>query len=186
MPTHLDAVALTPTDAMNRFGLPHAALLSIALLGAAGTAVAQTAPPTVVVFPLKNVRNNAQHDTLSWMFADSLYSQLAANPEAGAAYTLISMDDLRDQIIAQNVDIKSPSYDSDLWKIAGALGANRAVVGSYMVDNEMAYIEVKVYDVKTLLFDQQNKAENLKRPFPEAITAVPSVVKRIIGAVAKP
>lgn len=168
---------------MHRTGLLFAALLSILV---PGILLAQTAPHTVAIFPLKNVRNYAKHDSLSWSFADSLFAQLQTKPEANTVYSLIPMDDIRDQIIAQNIDIKSPSYDSDLWKIARALGAERAIVGTYVVDNEVAYIEVKVYEVKTLLFDQQNKAENLKRSFPEALTAVPSVVKRIYPAVSKP
>jgi TolB-like protein len=157
------------------------ALLAL-ILGATATSAQNADPVTVAIFPFKNLYGFEQHDTLSWDYADSLYAYLNRQAPAGTRYQLVTMDDIRDQMLAQNVDVKSPSYETDVWKIAKLLGARLVVWGTYLVKYEKSNIEVKVVDVKTLMHDPVNYAEKVRVPFPQSLETVPTVGDKIIGA----
>jgi hypothetical protein len=165
---------------MKRF-LP---ILLLALCCLVGVASAQDAatPTTIAIFPLKNLGGEVVYDELSWKYADSLAAALNATPQAGKAFTLVSMDDIRDQMLAQNVDVKSPSYETDVFTIAKLLGATKIVWASFLVKYEKALIEAKVVDTKTLMANPDYIAKKIKAPFPEATTTVPLVVEKILPA----
>lgn len=160
-------------------------LLSLAITAVAAAPLSAqegTAEPvTVAIFPFKNLHNAVEHEELSWSYADSLHNWLMAQEPAGTRYTIISMDDIRDQMLAQNVDVKSPSYETDVWKIAKALGAKLLIWGTYFVKYEKSNIEVKVYDVKLLLDDPENKATGIRTPYPQSLETVPEVGQRIVN-----
>jgi hypothetical protein len=92
------------------------------------------------------------------------------------------MDDVRDQMLAQNVDIKSPSYETDVWTVAKLLGAKKIVWGTYFVKYEKANLEAAVVDTKTLMKDEAHKAEKLRPLYPEALTVVSTVADKILPA----
>jgi len=140
-----------------------------------------TPPVAVAIFPFKNLYGYVAHDSLSWPYADSLYAWLNGQPPAGVRYQLIPMDDIRDQMLAQNVDVKSPSYETDVWKIAKSLGARLVVWGTYLVKYEKSNIEVKVYDVKTLLHDPDNMATKVRVPFSQSLETVRVVGESIVN-----
>lgn len=140
-----------------------------------------TEPVTVAIFPFKNLHYAVQHEGLAWSYADSLRSWLMSQEPADERYTIISMDDIRDQMLAQNVDVTSPSYETDVWKIAKALGARLLIWGTYFVKYEKSNIEVKIFDVKTILDDPEHKATGIRVPFAESLQTVPEVGERIVG-----
>jgi hypothetical protein len=156
-------------------------LLLLVLLCGATAAMAQE-PTTIAIFPFKNLSGEVKYDSLSWSFADSLAVALGAKPEAGKAFNLVSMDDVRDQMLAQNVDIKSPSYETDVWTVAKLLGAKKIVWGTYFVKYEKANLEAAVVDTKTLMKDETHKAEKLRPLYPEALTVVSTVADKILPA----
>ncbi len=164
-----------------------AGLLAIILLlvgGAVGHA--QTAPAsgpvTIAIFPFKNLSGEVKYDSLSWAYADSLYSYLKAQPGSGTVYSLVTMDDVRDQMLAQNVDVKSPSYETDVWGLAKALGAVRLVWGTYFVKYDKANLEAKVVDVKTAMPNNQYYAEKIRPAYTEALKTVETLAQRILPA----
>lgn len=154
-----------------------------ALLLTASASIAQTAEPTTIaIFPFKNLTGEVIYDDLSWSFADSLHHYLATKPESGTKFVLVSMDDVRDQMLANNVDVKSPSYETDVWKIAQILGAKKVVWGTYLMKYEVANLEAKVVDCKTLMHDQVNMAKKIRPKYPEALTQVTTVGDKILPA----
>lgn len=144
---------------------------------------AQPAEPVVIaIFPFKNVTGEVKYDDLGWSFADSLQNYLNATAPAGTSFTLVPMDEIRDQMLAQNVDVKSPSYEGDVWMVAEALGAKKIVWGTYIVKYEKANIETKVYDIKTVMPDPQHFAERIRLLYTEALNAVVTVGDAILPA----
>src|SRR4051812_9007739 len=83
----------------------------------------QATPTMIAVFPLKNLYGEVKYDSLSWVYADSLVAYLNGRTGSGTVYQLIPMDDLRDQMLAQNIDVRAPSYETDVWKMVKLLGA---------------------------------------------------------------
>lgn len=157
------------------------------LLLTASAAIAQTSKPTsepttIAIFPFKNLTGEVIYDDLSWSFADSLHHYLATKPESSTKFVLVSMDDIRDQMLANNVDIKSPSYETDVWKVAQLLGAKKVVWGTYLVKYETANLEAKVVDCRTLMHDQTNMAKKIRPKYPEALTQVATVGDKILPA----
>ena len=136
-------------------------------------------PVTVAIFPFKNLYGEVKYDSLSWSFADSLYAYLTSLPGHGTTYTLLPMDDLRDQMIALNIDVKSPSYETDVWKVVRALGARIIVWGTYLVKYEKANIEVKVINARTIMPDPVYFAEKIRVPYPLALSTVVVVGDKI-------
>jgi hypothetical protein len=146
--------------------------LATGALEAQTSPTTQPSPTTIAVFPLKNLGGEAVYDSLGWKYADSLVAYLNTKENAGKVYSLISMDDLRDQLLAQNVDPRSPSYETDMWRIAKLLGARRLVWGTYLVKYEKASIDLKIYDAKTVMADMKNFADKLRAPYTDALSTV--------------
>jgi len=160
---------------------------SIALLlalAAPGIISAQTAaqgdPTMIAVFPLKNLYDDAQYDDLIWSYADSLVSYLNTKEGAGKTFAILPMDDLRDQMLAQNIDPNSPSYETDVFKILKLLGARKVVWGTYLVKYEKANIELKILDAKTLMADQKHMANKIRAPYAEALSTVASAGDKLL------
>lgn len=143
-------------------------------------AFAQPAPTKVALFPFKNLYWEVKYDSLAWTYADSLYSYLTTRPDAASKYEIIPMDDLRDQMLALNIDPRSPSYETDIFKVVTALGARKVIWGTYLVKYEKANIEVIVIDAKTLMKDPVNKAEKLRPLYVEALKTVTQVGDKIL------
>lgn len=162
-------------------------LLLLSLVTAAVAAVPlmaqeETAEPVAVaIFPFKNLHNAVEHEDLAWSYADSLQNWLMTQEPAGTRYTIISMDEIRDQMLATNVDVKSPSYETDVWKVARALGAKLLIWGTYFVKYDKSNIEVKVFDVKLVMDDPDNKATGIRVPYAQSLQTVPEVGMSIIN-----
>jgi hypothetical protein len=92
------------------------------------------------------------------------------------------MDDVRDQMLAQNVDVKSPSYETDVWRVAKLLGATKIVWATYFVKYEKANIEAKVINTKTLMADPAGIAEKIRPPYTDALSTVTVVADKILPA----
>ena len=137
---------------------------------------------TIAIFPFKNLGGEVKYDDLSWSFADSLQNYLNASELAGKSFNLVAMDDLRDQMLAQNIDVKSPSYEADVWEVAKALGATKIIWGTYFVKYDKANLEAKVVDGKTLMPDRQHFAENIRLPYGSALSSVTTVGDKILPA----
>ncbi|MEP7218077.1 MAG: hypothetical protein ABI876_04130 [Bacteroidota bacterium] len=153
----------------------------ILALFSAGAAIAQE-PTIIAIFPLKNLGGEVIYDSLSWKYADSLEAYLNSKAESGKVFKMISMDDLRDQMLAQNVDIKSPSYETDIWKIVKLLGAKKLIWGTYLVKYDRANLELKVYDVRTMMYDMTNFAPKLRAPYTDALSTVQAGGDKILPA----
>lgn len=165
---------------MKHFFLSFAALLCLAT---ALPALAQeTSPVTVAIFPFKNLTGEAVYDDLAWNFADSLYSYLNTKAGTETVYHMVPMDDVRDQMLALNVDVKSPSYENDVWQVAQALGADKIVWGTYYMKYDVAQIEVKVPDAKTMMHDPEHMVKNLRPEYKDALTKVTFVGDKILPA----
>jgi hypothetical protein len=155
--------------------------LLLAIMGTTTAALAQE-PVVIAIFPFKNVTGEVKYDDLGWSYIDSLQNYLNASPLAGTVFTLVPVNDIRDQMLAQNIDIKSPSYEGDVWMAAEALGATKIVWGSYIVKYEKANIEAKVIDAKTLMPDAQHFADRIRLLYTDALTSVPTVGEKILPA----
>ncbi len=164
---------------MKRYLFSIAALLVLA----AGITHAQGAKPvTVAIFPFKNLTGEVVYDDLSWNFADSLYAYFLLKPESETIFHVVPMDDVRDQMLALNVDVKSPSYENDVWQVAQALGADKIVWGTYYMKYDVAQIEVKVPNAKTMMHDPQYMVKNLRPDYKDALLKVPFVGDKILPA----
>ncbi|MBS1911596.1 MAG: hypothetical protein JST22_06400 [Bacteroidetes bacterium] len=158
-------------------------LLSLLLLAVAlplGSVHAQSAPVKILVFPLKNLYGEVKYDSLAWTYADSLVSYLNHRPNASASYAIVSMDDIRDQMIALNIDVRAPSYETDIWKIAKALGAKKIIWGTYLVKYDKANLEIKIIDVKTLMPDRVNIADKLRVGYADALSTVVAAGDKLV------
>lgn len=149
------------------------------------TAAAQDSDPIVVaIFPFKNLYNDVEYDGLSWEYADSLEAELNRQPQSGTDYEIISNIDVRDQMLAQNVDIKSPSYETDVWTIAEALEADRLVWGTYFTKYGKVFLHVEIIDLSVNLPDTENVGESKGLLYEEAITSVSSVASALLPGLA--
>jgi hypothetical protein len=74
------------------------------------------------------------------------------------------------------------SYEGDVWTVAEALGARLVVWGTYIVKYDKSNIEVKVYNVKTLMHDRQHVADRVRIAYPESLQTVTTVADKILPA----
>ena len=168
---------------MNRnvFGMnmKHFAFLALLLplfFSGSLTLFAQDADKAVIaIFPFKNLYGEEQYESLGWDYADSLEAWLNGQGETGEAYELISNLDVKDQMLAQNVDIKSPSYETDIWTIAEALEADKLIWGTYYVKYNKVFLKVQIIDLSINMPDMDHEAESKGILYEEGTTSVPDV-----------
>lgn len=140
----------------------------------------QAGPTMVAVFPLKNLYDDAKYDELIWNYADSLVSYLNSKPGAGETFSLLPMDEIRDQMLALNVDPQAPAYETEIFKIVKALGAKKVIWGTYLVKYEKSNIDLVIIDAKTLMKDQKNIAQKIRAPFPESLSTVAAAGDKLL------
>jgi hypothetical protein len=159
-------------------------LPAILLLAMALPAIAQTAasPVTIAIFPFKNLSGEVIYNDLSWAYTDSLYHYLMTREGVGTTFNLVPTGDVRDQMLAMNIDITSPAYETQVWEVAKQLGATKIIWGTYFVKYKKANIEAKVIDTKTLLADPTHFAEKVRLLYDEALQSVATVGERILPA----
>jgi hypothetical protein len=83
-------------------------------------------------------------------------------------------------MLSLNIDVKSPSYETDVWELAKLLGATKIVWGTYFVKYEKANLEAKVIDVKTMAPDATNFADRIKLLYAQALESVPRLGDKIL------
>jgi hypothetical protein len=137
-------------------------------------------PALIAMFPMKNLYGEVKYDSLGWTYADSLVAYLTSRDGAGKEYTFISMDDIRDQMIALNIDVRAPAYETDVWKVVKLLGAKKIIWGTYLVKYEKANVELKIIDVKTLMPDRVNIADKVRAPYLDALATVTSAGDKLL------
>ena len=154
----------------------------LAALPAAALAQSKDKPVTIAIFPFKNLYGEEKYEDLGWAYADSLEVYLNAQDGAGKKYTIIANTDVRDQMLAQNVDVKSPSYETDVWTIAEALGADKLVWGTYFVKYGKVFLKAEVIDLSINMPDPDHVGESKGLHYEEAIQSVPEVGEKILPA----
>src|SRR5687768_9385936 len=156
-------------------------LLPLFLLLLSVGASAQTTPTRIAVFPFKNLTGEVIYDGLSWSYTDSLVKYLNTKTElAGTVFELVPVDEVRDQMLALNIDVKSPAYETQVWELAKLLGATKVVWGTYFVKYDKANLEAKVVDVKTMLPDGTNFADKIKIIYAQALETIPRLGDKIL------
>ncbi len=142
---------------------------------------AQESKPTVIaIFPFKNLHNAVEHNDLSWEYADSLEAALNAMEGNGTAYTIIPNVDVRDQLLAQNVDISSPSYETDVWTLAELLEADKMIWGTYFTKYGKVFLKVEIIDLSINMPDTENVGESKGLKYENALESVIAVAGMIV------
>ena len=163
---------------------PIPSLLALVILAtslAATPMCAQESSPTVIaIFPFKNLHNQVEFDDLTWSYADSLEAALNAMEGSGTTFEIISNLDVRDQLLAQNVDVKSPSYETDVWTIAEALEADKLIWGTYFTKYGKVYLKVEIIDLSVNMPDTENVGESKGLKYEEALASVLDVAKALL------
>ncbi len=163
---------------------PILTLLGVTLLivGTVSPALhAQESEPTVLaIFPFKNLHNAEEHNELSWQYADSLESYLNTLDGNGTAYEIIPNIDVRDQLLAQNVDISSPSYETDVWNIAELLEADKMIWGTYFTKYGKVFLKVEIIDLSINMPDTENVGKSKGLKFENALASVEAVATALV------
>ena len=153
-------------------------LLLFLVMGTLG-ANAQS-PARIAVFPFKNLGGEVIYDSLSWAYTDSLVKYLNASAPAGTAYTMIPVEDIRREMVAKNIQVSTPSYETDVWDLAKSLGATKIIWGTYLVKYSKANIEAKIFDLQTMLPDGTNFARKIRIAYDTALESVSVVGEKLL------
>ncbi|MCB0713961.1 MAG: hypothetical protein KDD67_16670 [Ignavibacteriae bacterium] len=135
---------------------------------------------TIAIFPFKNLYGEEQYESLGWDYADSLEVWLNGREELGTEFELIPNIDVKDQMLAQNVDIKSPSYETDVWTIAEALEADKMIWGTYYVKYNKVFLKVEIIDLSINMPDPDHVAESKGLLYEDAVNSVSDVGEMLL------
>lgn len=144
----------------------------------------ESSPTVIAIFPFKNLHNDDQFDELIWTYADSLEVVLNGMEGAGTTYEVISNLDVRDQLLAQNVDVKSPSYETDVWTIAELLEADKLIWGTYFTKYGKVFLKVEIIDLAINMPDAENVGESKGLKYEEALASVMEVAASLLPGLA--
>ena len=136
--------------------------------------------PVIAIFPFKNLYGEEQYDDLGWSYADSLEVWFNRQEGADKQFELIANIDVQDQMVAQNVDVKSPSYETDLWTIAEALGANKMIWGTYFTMYGKVFLKVEIIDLSINMSDTKNVGESKGLLYEDAHNSVEDVGEMLL------
>ena len=136
--------------------------------------------PVIAIFPFKNLYGEEQYDDLGWSYADSLEVWVNQQEETGKDFELIANIDVKDQMLAQNVDVKSPSYETDVWTIAEALEADKLVWGTYFTKYGKVFLKVEIIDLSINMPDTENVGESKGLLYENAHNSVSDVGEMLL------
>ncbi|MCS7170498.1 MAG: hypothetical protein NZ949_07740, partial [Candidatus Kapabacteria bacterium] len=93
-------------------------------------------------------------------------------------YRIIPRDSLELILGQLNLDPTTPQYDSDIWKAAQLLRAEKVVTGNFNLLPGKILVNAYLYDVRTKR--EEAGARNLYRPENKADELPPVIVRRLL------
>ena len=155
---------------------------AIALLfsGSLSLFAQDTETAVIAIFPFKNLYGEEQYDDMGWTYVDSLEIWFNEQEGAGEKFEIVPMIDVKDQMLAQNVDVKSPSYETDVWTIAEALEADKLVWGTYYTKYNKVFLKVEIIDLSINMPDTENVGESKGLLYEDSHQSVPDVGRMLL------
>lgn len=133
----------------------------------------------VAVLPFRNMDGNIKYNVWTMQLADSLRTALNNVDAAQTAFVIIPADSVEMAISELNLDPTNPQYESDVWKAVAALGANKVVQGTLLLQGERVLLNAYVYDVSTKMPDAMNQAKNIFKSPATYLEAVPVMARKL-------
>ncbi len=125
----------------------------------------------IAVLPFRNMDGDLRYNQWCYRFADSVAVLLARADTAGRVYRVIPRDSLELLLGELNLDPTTPQYDSDIWKAAQLLQAEKVVTGNFNLLPGKILVNAYLYDVRTKraegsarnLYRAEERADELSR-----------------------
>jgi TolB-like protein len=142
------------------------------LLAAAISLLGQT---RIAVLPFRNMDGDLRYNLWCYRFADSVAAFLAEalqhSDTLRQRYVLVSRDTLEQVLGELNLDPTTPQYDSDMWKAAQLLQAEKVLTGNFNLLPGKILLNAYLYDVRTKkaeaavrnLYRSEDRADELSR-----------------------
>ncbi len=133
----------------------------------------------LAVLPFRNMDGDLRYNRWCYRFADSIAALLQQADTAQRHYVLIPRDSLEMVLGELNVDPTTPQYDSDIWKAAQLLRADKVLTGNFNLLPGKILVNAYIYDVRTKREEAQ--ARNLYRAEERADELPALIVQRLIS-----
>lgn len=132
----------------------------------------------VAVLPFRNMDGDLRYNLWCYRFADSVAVLLTRADTAQQHYRIIPRDSLEMVLGELNLDPTTPQYDSDIWKAAQLLRADKVVTGNFNLLPGKILVNAYIYDVRTKR--EEGSARNLYRPEERADELSRLIVDRLL------
>ncbi len=132
----------------------------------------------IAVLPFRNMDGDLRYNLWCYRFADSVAALLQRADTLQQHYTLVPRDSLEMILGELNLDPTTPQYDSDIWKAAQLLGADKIVTGNFNLLPGKILVNAYVYDTRTKREEAQ--ARNLYRSEERADEISHMIVARLL------
>ncbi len=132
----------------------------------------------LAVLPFRNMDGDLRYNQWCYRFADSVAALLAAADTTQQHYVLVPRDSLELVLGELNLDPTTPQYDSDIWKAARLLGAEKVITGNFNLLPGKILLNAYLYDVRTQR--EEAAARNLYRAEAKADELSRIVVERLM------
>lgn len=132
----------------------------------------------LAVLPFRNMDGDLRYNLWCYRFADSVTALLQQADTAQRHYVLVPRDSLEIVLGELNIDPTTPQYDSDIWKAAQLLRADKVLTGNFNLLPGKILVNAYIYDVRTKREEAQ--ARNLYRTEEQADELSGLIVQRLV------
>ncbi|MEN3027308.1 MAG: hypothetical protein ABDH31_06360 [Chlorobiota bacterium] len=148
------------------------------VIGLTVLSVALWAQVRIAVLPFRNMDGDLRYNLWCYRFADSISTLLSQADTARQHYLLIPRDSLELVLGELNLDPTTPQYDSDIWKAAQVLRADKVVTGNFNLLPGKILVNAYIYDIRTKR--EEASARNLYRSEERAAELPAIIVARLL------
>lgn len=132
----------------------------------------------IAVLPFRNMDGDLRYNLWCYRFADSVAALLTRADTVQRHYWIIPRDSLEIVLGELNLDPTTPQYDSDIWKAAQLLRAQKIITGTFNLLPGKILVNAYIYDVRTKRVE--GSARNLYRSEERADELSIMIVERLL------
>lgn len=141
-------------------------------------AIAIQSQPRVTVFPFNNVNGKLEENIWSYELRDSLETALKILDPNEEHFVMIPAEEVDVALASVNFDPSNPQWESDMWKVAEELGADKVILGNFDINANRYLINAYIIHVKTKLRDP-NQARDIFKKQEDIFDSIPIIVRSI-------
>jgi TolB-like protein len=141
-----------------------------------------SAQTKIAILPFSNLDGEYSLNKWCYELQDSLIKAFQAFDPEQKYVTVVPAEEVENALSDLNIDANSPTFDSDKWKVAPSLKAERIISGTFRVAANRFLINSYIYYPETQLSDPDFQARDIFKKEEKILESVSVIVRQLSKA----